>query len=209
MEKGHREITTREEDRIMKSTRILVEGALMLALATVLSFIRIIKLPWGGSITLLSMLPITLFSIRRGVKIGMIVSILFSLIQFFQGILDGLFGWGLSPEMLIACILLDYVLAFSVLGIAGIFRKKGLNGWICGVGLAIFLRFVMHFLSGIIIWKSIDALWGNFTPDNFYVYSLLYNGAYMLPELIFTVAGAAALLKVPQTQKLILTEDVK
>ena len=193
----------------MKNTKILVEGALMLALATVLSFMRIIKLPWGGSVTLLSMLPITLFSIRRGVKIGMIVSILFSLVQFFQGILDGIFGWGLSPEMLIACILLDYLLAYSVLGIAGIFRKKGFAGWISGIGLAIFLRFLMHFLSGVIIWKSVGALWGNFTTENFYIYSLLYNGAYMLPELIFTVAGAAALLKVPQTQKLILSEDVK
>ena len=70
-------------------TRILVEGAAMVALATVLSFIRIFKLPWGGSITLLSMLPIVVFSIRRGVKAGLAASFVFSLIQFVQGIMDG------------------------------------------------------------------------------------------------------------------------
>ena len=193
----------------MKNTKVLVEGAIMLALATVLCFIRIIKLPWGGSVTLLSMLPITLFSIRRGVKMGMIVSVLFSLIQFFQGILDGLFGWGLTPGMLIACILLDYLLAYSILGIAGIFRKEGLPGYLGGIGLAVFLRFIVHFLSGIIIWKSVGALWEGFTTENFYVYSLLYNGAYMLPELIFTVLGAWALLSVPQTQRLLLTDETK
>ena len=192
----------------MKNTKVLVEGAIMVALATVLSFIRIVKLPWGGSITLLAMLPITLFSIRRGVKAGMVVSILFSLIQFFQGILDGVFGWGLTPGMLIACILLDYLLAYSVLGIAGIFKKKGLPGWIGGTALALFLRFLMHFLSGVIIWKSVGALWGNFTTENFYVYSLLYNGAYMLPELIFTCAASVALLSVPQTRRLLLSDEL-
>lgn len=188
-------------------TLILVEGAVMVALATVLSFIRLFKLPWGGSVTLLSMLPITLFSIKRGIKAGMAASVLFALIQFFQGVMDGLFGWGLTPGMLIACILLDYLVAFSVLGVAGLFRKKGLPGWICGISLALVLRFICHFLSGIVIWKSVGALWGNFTTENFYVYSFLYNGAYMLPELIFTLIGAITLLSVPQTKRLLLTDD--
>ena len=193
----------------MKNTKVLVEGAIMLALATVLSFIRIIKLPWGGSVTLLAMLPITLFSIRRGIKMGFVVSFLFSLIQFGQGILDGIFGWGLTPGMLIACILLDYLLAYGVLGIAGIFREKKLAGWLSGTALALFLRFLMHFLSGVIIWKSVGALWGNFSTENFYVYSLLYNGAYMLPELIFTVIGTFALLKVPQTSRMLMSDNGK
>ncbi|MCR5128993.1 MAG: energy-coupled thiamine transporter ThiT [Lachnospiraceae bacterium] len=181
-----------------EKTKILVEGALMIALATVLSFIRVVKLPWGGSITLLSMLPIVLFSIRRGVKAGLGVSFLFALVQFVQGIMDGLFGWGLTPGSLIACILLDYLLAFTVLGLAGLFRKKGVTGWICGIALAILLRFVMHFLSGVVIWKSFGQLWGDFFTENTVLYSLLYNGAYMLPEMIFTIIGAVALLKMPK-----------
>lgn len=188
-------------------TKILVEGAVMVALATVLSFIRVFKLPWGGSITLLSMLPIVLFSIRRGVGAGLIVSFVYSLTQFTQGIMDGLFGWGLTPGMLIACILIDYILAFSVLGLAGILRNKKLTGWILGIAVAVGLRFVMHFISGCVIWKSFGELWTGFSTENTYLYSLLYNGAYMLPEMIFTIAGAVALLKVPQTAKYLLKNE--
>ena len=187
-------------------TKILVEGAVMVALATVLSFIRVFKLPWGGSITLLSMLPIVLFSIRRGAKSGLTVSFVFALIQFAQGVMDGLFGWGLTPGMLIACILLDYLGAFTVLGIAGIFRKKGLPGWIGGISLAIALRFVLHFLSGVVIWQSFGELWNGFSTDNTFLYSFLYNGCYMLPELIFTLMGAVALLSAPQTKRLLLED---
>lgn len=189
-------------------TKILVEGAVMVALATVLSYIRIFRLPWGGSITLLSMLPIVLFSIRRGLGAGLTVSFVFSLVQFTQGIVDGIFGWGLTPGMLIACILLDYIVAFTVLGLAGIFRKKGFTGWVGGIALAVVLRFVCHFLSGVVVWKSFGELWNGFSTDNTFLYSFLYNGSYMLPELIFTLIGAIALLKVPQTKRyLITTED--
>ena len=179
-----------------QKTKILVEGAAMVALATVLSFIRVFKLPWGGSITLLSMLPIVLFSIRRGVKSGLVVSFVYALVQFFQGVLDGLFGWGLTPGMLIACILLDYVLAFFVLGLAGLFRKKS-------IALAVGLRFVCHFLSGVVIWGSFGELWSGFSTDNTWLYSFLYNGCYMLPEMIFTIIGAVALLSTPQGKKLL------
>ena len=187
-------------------TKILVEGAIMIALATVLCYIRIIKLPWGGSVTLLSMLPIIIFSIKHGVKQGMFASFVFSLIQLGQGMMDGLFSWGLTPAMLIACILLDYVGAYSVIGVAGVFRSKGIKGWLGGTILAVFLRYIVHFLSGVVIWHSIGAIWEGFSTDNEIVYSLVYNGAYMLPEMIFTVIGAAALLKIPQTKKLITQE---
>lgn len=190
-----------------QKTKLLAEGAAMVALATVLSFIRIIKMPWGGSVTLLSMLPIVIFSIKNGVKNGLIVSFAFSLIQFLQGIMDGLFGWGLTPVSLVACILIDYLLAFTVLGLAGLFRNNGLKGWILGIVLAVALRLFMHFLSGVIIWHSFGELWGGFFTENSVLYSLLYNGAYMLPEMIFTTIGAVVLLKAPQTRKLILEDN--
>ncbi len=190
-----------------KKVRIMVEGAVMLALATALSFIQIYKLPWGGSITLLSMLPIVLFSIRRGVAMGLAVSFLFSLIQLFQGIMDGLFGWGLTPGMLVACIFIDYIFAFTVLGLAGVFRKKGTAGWISGIAIAIALRFVMHFLSGVVIWKSFGELWEGFSTDSSVLYSILYNGSYMLPELIITVIAAVILLNVPEVRKLFRPDE--
>lgn len=189
----------------MRNTKIklLVEGAIMIALAAALSFLRIYKMPWGGSVTLLSMLPIVIYSIRHGVKPGLAVSFVFACIQFAQGVMDGIFGWGLTPVMLIACILLDYILPFTLLGLAGIFRKKELAGWIAGTVLALFLRFVCHFASGVIIWKSFGQLWGDFFTENTVLYSLCYNGAYMLPEIILTCIGAVLLFKAPQMKKLI------
>ena len=65
----------------------------------------------------------------------------------------------------------------------------------------------MHFISGCVIWKSFGELWTGFSTENTYLYSLLYNGAYMLPEMIFTIAGAVALLKVPQTAKYLLKNE--
>lgn len=189
-----------------EKTKLLAEGAAMVALATVLSFIRVFKLPWGGSITLLSMLPIVLFSIRRGVKMGLVVSFVYALVQFGQGILDGLFGWGLTAGMLIACIVLDYLAAFTVLGLAGLWRKKGLPGWLAGILLAVGLRFICHFLSGVVIWGSFGELWSGFSTDSTWLYSFLYNGCYMLPEMIFTMIGAVALLKAPQTKRLLLND---
>ncbi|MBQ8781818.1 MAG: energy-coupled thiamine transporter ThiT [Oscillospiraceae bacterium] len=186
-------------------TKILVEAAIMVALATVLSYVRIIKLPWGGSVTLLSMLPIIVFSVKRGVKYGMAASFLFSLIQLGQGIaVDGIFSWGLTPLTLIACIMLDYVGAYSVIGLGGIFREKGTSGILTGTILAVFLRFAVHFTSGVVIWHSFGQLWDGFSTDNTWLYSLLYNGAYMLPELVFTAVGAAVIFSVPQTKKIIL-----
>ena len=189
------------------NTKMLVEGAAMVALATVLSFIRVYKLPWGGSVTLLSMLPIVIYSIRWGIVPGFGVSFAYSLVQFVQGIMDGLFGWGLTPGMLIASIMLDYILAFTVLGIAGIFRKKGFGGAMAGITLAVVLRFMIHFLSGVVIWHSFGELWEGFATENEWLYSLLYNGAYMLPELVITLIGAALLLYVPATRKLLLNTN--
>lgn len=190
-----------------KKVTMMVEGAVMIALAVVLSFIRVIKLPWGGSVTLFSMLPIMLFSIRRGLKYGFAVSFIFSLFELFQGITDGLFGWGLTIPMLLACICIDYIGAYSVIGIAGIFRNKNTAGYISGIILAVFIRFMFHFISGVVIWHSIGKLWGEFSTENSFVYSFCYNAAYMLPEMIITIIAAVILIKIPQTKKL-LTEFI-
>lgn len=188
----------------MKNTKtlMLVEGAIMIALASVLSLVKVYKLPWGGSITLLSMLPICMFSIKYGIGKGFFVSFVYALIQTLFDIAE-VFSWGLTPEILIACLLLDYILAYTVIGIAGIFRKKGIVGWVTGCALALFLRFVSHFLSGVLIWHSFGDLWDGFSTENEYLYSLLYNGSYMLPEIIFTVIGAVILFSVPQTKRML------
>ncbi len=189
-------------------TKMLVEGAVMIALATVLSYLRIVKFPWGGSITVLSMLPIVIFALRYGAVKGLAVSFVYSLMQLGQGILfDGLLGWGLTPTALISCMFLDYVGAFSVLCLAGLFGNKKMGGIIGGTVFAMFLRFAMHYASGVLIFHSFGELWTGFYTENTWLYSLVYNGAYMLPEIIFTTAGAVLLFKTPQIRKLLLPAE--
>ena len=188
-----------------KKLHIMVEGAIMVALATGLSMIKLITLPWGGSVTLLSMLPIVIFSIRRGFVKGLMTAFVYSVMQLLLGIIvDGLLGWGLTPLALFGCIMFDYLLAFTVLGLAGVFGKNSTLRMVCGVILALSLRFVMHYISGVLIFHSFGELWEGFSTDNTFLYSLLYNGFYMLPEIIFTAAATAVLCSISQTRKLVL-----
>lgn len=174
----------------------LVEGAIMVALAFGLSFIKVFQLPWGGSITLLSMLPIIVYSIRNGVKDGLLCSFAFSLAQLAQGIfMDGLLGWGLTPVMLVSCMFLDYVGAFTALGLAGAFRKKDMQGWIVGTVGVIFVRYIFHVISGAVVFASAGKLWEGLEIANPWLYSIVYNACYMLPEMILTTAGAVLLFK--------------
>ena len=190
-----------------QKTRMLAEGAVMIALATILSFLQVVKFPWGGAITVLSMLPIVLFSLRYGVKYGLGVAFVYSLIQFVQGMADGIFGWGLTPVALIACIFIDYIFAFTVLGIAGVFGNKKMFSIIGGVVVALLGRFLCHFISGVLIFNSFGELWSGFATDNSWLYSLVYNGAYMLPEIIFTTAGAIILLKTPSIRRFLFKNE--
>ena len=189
--------------------RILVEGAIMVAMAFGLSFLKIVKFPWGGSITVLSMLPIIVFSIRNGVGSGLMCSFIYSLTQLAQGIIgDGLLGWGLTPLLLVGCIFFDYVGAFTVLGLAGMFRKKGMGGWISGAIIAIALRYVLHILSGGLIFVTVGMIM-DWDIQNAWVYSMVYNGAYMLPEMILTTIGAVVLFKTGAIKMILKGQDVK
>lgn len=183
-------------------TRTLCECAIMLALAVILSFIQFGKLPWGGSITLASMLPICLIAIKHGPKWGLGTAFCFSWFQILQG---EVFAWGLTPVMLISSLFLDYIFAYTVLGLAGVFSKKGTIGNVCGVAMVCVARFVIHFLAGIILWANLEQFvaFGETFVNRPVLYSLLYNGSYMLPETIITVVVAAVLFGIPQTKRLL------
>lgn len=183
----------------MKSQTIkrLVTSAVMLSLAMVLSMIKVWKMPLGGSVTLLSMLPVCILSIKYGVKWGLFSAFVYGVMQMFLD-LGSLMSWGMTVRIWIGCIVFDYILAYTVLGLSGSFQNKGVWGIIIGIALSVSLRFVCHFISGTIFFD----IW---CPDgwNLYLYSICYNGTYMLPEMIFTVIGAVALFKVPQTTRLV------
>lgn len=153
------------------STRALVEAGIMIALAQVLSYVRIFEFPFGGSVTAGSMVPILFFAIRWGVGPGIFAGAVYGLLQFLLGP---------KYSMHILSILLDYVLAFGLLGLAGLF-KKTTKGIFLGVFAGILGRFVSTVLSGVIIWAS-------YAPENMnpWIYSIGYNGAYLLAELVIS-----------------------
>lgn len=190
--------------------RVLVEGAIMVALAFVLSMVKIYKLPWGGSVTLLSMLPIVVFSIRNGVGNGLACAFVYSLAQLLQGIVaDGLLGWGLTPGMLAACIFLDYIGAFTVIGLSGMLRRKDIRGWIGGTVSVVAVRYALHVLSGAVVFHSAGKLWEGLEIANPWLYSAAYNACYMLPEMILTTAGAVVLFKTGAIKMILKGADVK
>ena len=138
-------------------TRILVEGALMIALSSVLSMIQIPLMPHGGSITLFSMVPILVMSYRHGAKWGVMTAFVNSLIQLVQGLGNLAYCQTLTAQ--VGCVLLDYLLAFTVLGFACLIAKPFRSRTV-GVGVSAFvvclLRFLCSFLSGYIVWKDYD-----------------------------------------------------
>lgn len=177
----------------------LTECAVMLALSIVLSFVEVWKMPMGGGITLLSMLPVCLIAVKYGTKAGLSTAFLFGAFHLFKGLASGdVFVYCATAFAVAVCVLFDYLVPFSALGLSGIFRKKGTPGVCAGITLGIFIRFLCHFITGVVIWAQ-------FAPEgqSKFVYSLLYNGQYMLPECVITVAGAVILLRIPRVRALI------
>ena len=169
--------------------------AVMIALGTVLSMIKI-DAPLGGGVTLLSMVPVAFLSCMLGLKWGFAASSAYAAIQLMISIGDVL-SWGLTATAVVVCALFDYVIPYALLGISGIFRKKGIWGIVSGVGIATFIRFLCHYFTGVVIF-DIWCPWANV-----YWYSLCYNGAYMLPEIILTCVGTALLVKTKAIQKML------
>lgn len=186
---------------------MLCVSAVMLALATVLSLIKIWSFPWGGSITLVSMLPIMLVAIAYGTGQGLVTAFLYSWIQFFLD-LGSIMSWGLTQEMFIWTTILDYILPFTLIGIAGILSKKGFGGRITGISTAIALRYASHVISGAALWHSAGKIWEGLVIENEWLYSLVYNACYMLPELILTLAVSFLLLKNKAFMKVLDSEAV-
>ncbi len=170
-------------------TRKLTECAVMIALASILSLIKVYDAPYGGSVTLGSMVPLVIACVHvRDMRWGILTCFTFSLIQMMFG-----FAPPPTPTLLYftLVVLLDYVVAFTAIAVANPVSKLFRNstvGVMAGASLAVFCRFICHFLSGYFIW-------GVYAPEGqpVWLYSLLYNGGYLLPELIITVILSGAI----------------
>lgn len=174
-----------------KKKRLLMisESAIMLALATALSLIAFAPWPAGGSVTVFSMLPILIIAYRYGMKWGFLVGSVYGLIQMMLGM--NALSYATNAWAVICIILFDYAVAFGVLGFGGLFRKLNNQaiGFSLGVIVACVLRFLCHFLTGITVWADYaDGIWP------VVIYSLTYNGSYMLPELVITTVVGALLM---------------
>jgi thiamine transporter len=168
------EVYVMEKSANIKNVRIMVEVALAAALAVVLSMLKLYTLPQGGSLSL-EMIPVFYIAVRRGGLLGCLTGLLMGLGQLFFG------AYIVHPAQLI----LDYPLAFTLLGVAGFMRSTPLVGVVVGS----FLRFAAHTISGIIFFAQ-------YAPEgmNVLAYSAIYNASYMLPETVITLVVIGLIL---------------
>ena len=210
-------------------TKRITESAMLLAMAIVLELISKTFIPeqtFGGQITIVSMLPVVLIAYRHGVKWGFVATFTYALLEMALGaktvssaFLPGFFGDGAMIVNAIVMCLLDYIVAYTVLALAGVFRNRikrpGIS-LMAGSLVALGARYVTHILSGYILFSS----WAEsyFTQDGFpawgaqlveslspaglgWIYSIVYNGMYMIPEMVFTAIVALVIAKIPGVVK--------
>ena len=199
-------------------TEKMTVSAIFIALGTILSLIQPFSLPQGGGITLLSMLPVIILAYRYGVAWGAVSSLTYAVLQMLVGFktVSGFFVGDSKmalPAALASCVL-DYIVAYGVLCVAGVFRK-GENSAVslCFSSIvAVTARYLVHILSGAILfgtwaeWFFTDAMGGEFGAEVIskysgfglsLFYSVIYNGLYMIPEIILTAIGAYFIGKIP------------
>ena len=180
-----------------KMTRMMCEGAVMVVLAQILGYLKLWQMPWGGSVCL-SMLPIFFFACRWGLTPGLMSGFVLGMLQFmFDGGIA--LGW--------QSILGDYLLAFTVLGVAGLFRGR-VSSIYLGTVAGSLARFLVHYVVG-------ATIWAEYMPESFFgmtmttpwFYSLLYNGAYMSLDMALCLVVFALLAK--PMRPYFLAEDIR
>lgn len=171
----------------ISNIQMLAESAIMLALSVALNELTPIQFPFGGSVTFFSQLPILIIGYRYGIGQGLLTGFTMGIVEMLFGLKNFSYVTGIGSYLIL--IFADYIVAFSVLGLGAMFKKKIKNQALAlasaGAVVSV-LRFICHFISGVTIWSG----YAEDTPV--LIYSLTYNGGYMLPELILTVIGALA-----------------
>lgn len=179
----------------------LVESGLLLALAIVLSMVKVLDLPYGGSITAFSSLPILLVAYRHGTPHGLIVAFAYALMQLVLG--AGTLSYATSAGAAVAIVVLDYLLAFTVLGLGGIFRKRVESqgaALVLGALVTGGMRYVLHVIAGCTVWAGLSI-----PTEAALIYSLAYNATYMVPEVAVTAIGAWYLSRAVNLQETTLS----
>ena len=227
-----------------KKTNVLTVTGVLLALAVILSLIKIFQWPFGGEITLASMVPVVIIGYKYGSRWGVFAAFIYSILeavlgatttQAFAGMYDSS-DVKTSVLKIVLMAFLDYIVAYTVLGFSGIFKDRINSDTVAialGGAFAVILRYAAHFVSGFLLWGSYAkeffvGLTDTFTEggkmDAFAtaisngilghhngkylaeLYSFVYNGFYMIPELIITVVVVVALMAIPPINRFV-SED--
>ena len=192
------------QKRLNTNLTTMCECAIMLALAFALSCAKLFEMPMGGSVTVASMLPIMLISVKYGIRAGLATSSLYSITQLLQAFASAnVFPYCETPATLITCILFDYIVPFTILGLAGIFlkfklsKKSEINVYY-GICTVVFLRFICHFITGV-------AIWGQWAPDGMgkYLYSFLYNAGFLSIDFAICIICAVLMFRKAELRKLV------
>lgn len=176
-------------------TKTLVESSLMIAFATVLSMLKLAEMPYGGSVTVASMVPMAFIAHRHGILTGLGSGVVYAAIQQLLGLnsLSYVTGW----QSVLAVIMLDYILAFTVVGFAGVFKGRLGTQRIAdaalrqkvelgtGMALACVLRYILHTVAGATVWAGLSI-----PTEAALFYSIGYNATYMIPETVVNVLVA-------------------
>ena len=214
-----------------EKTKKLVLSAMLIALGSAISlvseWIPFLNLPFGGTITLASLLPLVIISNLYGVKWGLGASFVYALFQMAIGFrtVSGLFIPGSDSYMgnlfyAVSILFLDYIAAYTSVGFSGVFRKKLSRKWSLFFGslLGLFLCYLFHVLSGYLFYgawanwfflesAAKDLAISHFVMNNFsgsglaLCYSIVYNGLYMFPEMILTAFCGLIVSRIPLIKK--------
>lgn len=206
-------------DKMSKNTIKLTVSGIMVAMSTVLSFIKFSELPYGGTVTLFSFVPILFIGYAYGAKWGISAGIVYGIMQTIFGISGAVAGAGFAWYQVILCALLDYIVAGAMLGTGGVFKKlikKPQLSFGLGAFFACLLKYISHFLSGYILFGTY-AQWffeegggmsyGSWILSSYsgnmlsVIYSLIYNATFMLPETVITVIMACIIISVKPLRK--------
>ena len=172
--------------RFNLETRVLAEIVVFAALSAILYTIRPFSLPYGGSITLGSMVPVMWLSLRRGLHVGFTAGVIFGLLALLIDVMLLPYSPITNPVQ----VILEYPIAFGILGLAGVFQKPSIFASIIGVCISVLAKFFLHFLAGIIFWAyTVPQGW------NPVAWAAIYNGSFLLPEFIISAVLMFLLVK--------------
>ena len=177
-----------EKSNTIFQTKILTEIAIFSALSAVLYALRPFSLPFGGAVTLGSMVPVMWLSLRRGIRVGIIAGTIFGVLALFIDVLL------LGASSVVATpfqAVLEYPVASGLLGLSGIFHRKTVNFAIAGAALSVFLKFLVHYFVGVFVWYYVYA----FPAYGQWIFPAVYNGSFLIVEFIVSSILLTILVK--------------